>query len=541
MKANRPLRYRVTRIFFILFMLWILPPTLPVLSTSINQPVIFRYRLATDPPTLDPALSTDTTSGTVILKIHDGLVQFDPETLEVIPAVARSWDVSPDGLRYTFYLRDDVRFHNGRRVTAHDVKTSFERVLNPATRSGRTFVLEPLLGSEAFMNRQVDHIEGITVLDDMTVSLVLKEPFSPFLAQLCMEAASIIPIEECGSGETTFSSRSVGCGPFVFRSWKHDVEVILEKNPDYYGNKPSIDRIEFRIIQSVPTAFEEYKADGLDMLDQIPTGQIQALRKTFADEIRIWPYLSIYYIGLNLDRLPFKDNVKLRQAMNHAVDREKMCRAIKEGLAYPIAGVLPPGIPGHDPDLTGYTYDPERATQLLAEAGYPGGEGLPVLTLWHNRDPRHGLIGQCIQYYLGRIGVRIRLKNVEWAAYIEAVDEAEPDLFRMGWVADYPDADNFLFTLLHSSQFGSAGNYARFSHPEFDRLTSEAKRITDRDVRLALYREAERIAIEQAPWIFIYYERELAMIKPRWDNIILTPQGDFAIPLERVRLKETRQ
>jgi len=498
----------------------------------------FKYRLATDPPTLDPALSTDTTSGAVILKIHDGLVQFDPETLEVIPAVAQSWVISENGLEYTFTLRKNAVFHNGRPVEAPDVKASFERVLHPETKSGRTFVLDPIRGATSYMNRESDHVSGIEILDNHTVRLTLTEPFAPFLAQLCMEAASIIPMEECRE-DVTFSARSIGCGPFRFVSWKHDVEVVLEAFPDYYGGTPHIDRLTYRIIQSVPTAFEEYKAGGLDLLDQIPTGQIQAVRKKYPQDVKIWPYLSIYYIGMNLSRPPFQDNVLLRRALNYAVDREKICKAVKEGLAYPVAGVLPPGIPGYDPERQGYPYDPATARRLLAEAGYPGGEGLPELVLWHNRDPRHRLIGQCIQYYLGEIGVNIRLKNVEWAAYIEAVDEAEPDLFRMGWVADYPDADNFLYTLLHSNQFGSAGNYARFSHPEFDRLTAMAKRISDPAERIACYREAETIAIREAPWIFIYYERELAMIKPRWTGIVLTPQGDFAIPMERVQLRDT--
>jgi len=503
-----------------------------------SDSVVFKYRLATDPPTLDPALSTDTTSAAVILKIHDGLVQFDPITLEVIPAIAKSWKISEDGLHYTFFLRPDVTFHNGRLLTAQDVKYSFQRTLDPKTQSGRTFVLDPIEGSDDFMSRAASEVTGIKILDDLTIRLTLTKPFAPFLAQLCMEAASIVPKEACENSSVTLSSKSVGCGPFKFVSWKHDVEIILEKNTDYYASKPGIDILKYRIIQSVPTAFEEYKANGLDLLDQIPTGQIQVIRKKYPDDLKIWPYLSIYYIGLNQSKPPFKDNVSLRQAMNYAIDRSKICQAIKEGLAYPVAGVLPPGIPGHDDKLEGYPYDPERAKELLAKAGYPEGKGLPEITLWHNRDPRHRLVGQCIQYYLGNIGVKIRLKNVEWAAYIEAVDEAEPLMFRMGWVADYPDADNFLYTLLNSSQFGSAGNYSRFSNSEFDTLTLKAKTISDPEERISLYRAAEKIAVQQAPWIFIYYERELAMIKPVWKNVCLTPQGDFAIPIELVYREE---
>lgn len=507
-----------------------------VSASNTGNAIIFNYRLATDPPTLDPALSTDTTSGAVILKIHDGLVQFDPETLEVIPAVASHWTVSPNGLTYTFTLRDDVVFHNGRKVIADDVLQSFKRVLTPATKSGRTFVLDPIKGARAYLRQETRKIDGIEVIDSHTVRLTLEKPFAPFLAQLCMEAASIIPIEETTDPDESFSAHPVGCGPFRFVEWKHDVHVTLAKNPDYYAGTPVIDTVQFKIIQSVPTAFEEYKSGGLDLLDQIPTGQIQTVRQKFPQETHLWPYLSIYYIGFNHSRPPFKDNVPLRQAFNYAIDRQKICAAVKEGLAYPVAGVLPPGIPGYKADRIGYPYDLEKARSLMEAAGYPEGRGLPELTIWYNRDPRHRLIVQCVQHYLKEIGVTVKLKNVEWGAYIEAVDEAEPDMFRMGWVADYPDADNFLFTLLHSSQFGSAGNYSRFSHPEFDRLTESAKTMTDPLERLANYRQAETIAVQQAPWMFIYYEREIAMIKSKWTNVILTPQGDFAIPLESIEL-----
>ncbi len=502
-------------------------------SSSVEPDKVFDFRLATDPPTLDPALSTDTTSGAVVLKIFDGLVQFDPDTLEVIPAVAERYEISPDSKVYTFYLRDDVFFHNGRKVVAQDVKYSFERTLNPATRSPRTFVLDPLIGAEDFMTRKAETVSGIEVVDDYTVRLEIKEPFAPFLAQLCMEAASIVPREECE--KPSFKYQPVGCGPFRFVRWQRDVEVELAAFDDFYGYKPHIERIRFRIIPSVATAFEEYKAGGLDLLDQIPPGQVNRLRSQFPEDFKLWPYLSIYYIGFNHAKSPFKDNPLLRKAFNLAVDREKICLAVKEGVSSPVAGILPPGIPGYNPDLVGYSYDPAAAARLLEEAGYPEGKGLPPITLWHNRDPRHRLIGECIQHYLKKIGVELRLKNVEWAAYLEACEEGQPLMFRMGWVADYPDADNFLYTLLHSSKVGADGNYSRYVNPDFDRLIEKARRVADPEERIDLYRKAEKLAVEDAAWLFIYYDREVALIKPSWKGLYLTPQGDFAIPLRFVR------
>ncbi len=504
-----------------------------------TEPLIFRYRLPTDAPTLDPALSTDTTSGAVVLKIFDGLVQFDPDTLEVVPAVAESWDVSDDGLVFTFKLRKDVKFHNGRPVTARDVQYSFERTLDKKTKSGRVWVLRPIKGAEAFRENQTEHIAGLEIPDEYTVRITLEKPFAPFLAQLCMEAASIVPEEACELEVTGgFKSNPIGCGPFKFVSWQRDIAIILEANSDYYGGSPTIDEVHFKVINSDATAFEEYKAGGLDFLDTVPPGQIQMVRKKFPEDLKEWPYLSIYYIGFNHSKPPFKGNRYLRQAINYAVDKEKICLAIKEGTGYPVAGALPPGIPGYDPDLKGYPYNPEKARELMVKAGYPNGEGLSEITLWHNRDPRHRLIGECIQYYLSEIGISLRLKNVEWAAYMEACDEGEPLMYRMGWVADYPDADNFLYILLHSSQAGSPGNYARYNNPEFDRLVEEARLSPDPDRRLELYRQAEKVIIEDAAWLFIYYDQELAMIKPRWTNLHLSPQGDFTLPLSLFRLRE---
>jgi peptide/nickel transport system substrate-binding protein len=509
---------------------------LPAVSLAANSASrSFRYRIATDPPTLDPAHSTDTTSGAVVLKIFDGLVQFDPLTLNVIPAVAESYKISEDGLTYSFTLRRDVTFHNGRGVQAEDVRYSFERTMRSETKSPRTWVLNPIRGAQAFSDGQAESIEGIRLPDQWTVELNLEKPFAPFLAQLCMEAASIVPREECERWGDEFKSHPVGCGPFRFVSWQHDIHVILEKNPSYYDGSSYLERIEFRILPSVATAFEEYKAGGLDFLDQLPPGQLKRIQSQFPQDVHVWPYLSIYYIGFNHQVPPFKDNVLLRKAVNYAVDKEKICKAVKEDVSYPARGVLPPGIPGFNPNLEGYPYDLKKAKTLMAEAGYPGGKGLPEITLWHNRDQRHRLIGECIQYYLGEIGIRLKLKNVEWAAYLEACEEGRPVLYRMGWVADYPDADNFLYILLHSSQAGSAGNYARYSNPAFDRLVAEAQTLSDPEKRIQLYQQAEEIIVNDAAWLFVYYDREVALIKPDWDGILLSPQGDFTIPLHTIR------
>jgi len=496
-----------------------------------------RYRIGADPSTLDPAHSTSTDAAVVVLKVFEGLVRYEPETLKIVPAVAESFDVSPDGLTYTFRLRKGVKFHNGREVTADDFRYSFERILNPKTRSERRWVLEEIDGAEEFSRGETNAIRGIEVPGKYTLRVRLRRPFAPFLAQLCMEGASAVPHEEAETWGDDFTSHPVGCGPFKFVSWKHDVDVVLESFDDYHGGAPKLKRIEFRILPEITVALEEYFVGGLDFLDQLPPGRLHELREKYPNEVKIWQILGTYYFGFNHQKEPFKGNRKLRQAFNYAIDREGICNVIGEGVPVPASGVLPPGIPGYNADLKGYTYDPDKARQLLAEAGYPGGNGLPVITLWYNTDPGHQRISEYIQHCLKQVGVPVKLKNIDTAAYWQAQYAGEPTFFRSGWVADIPDPDNFLYILLDSKQFGAPGNTCWYSNPNLDALVERARSVSDWAERERLYREAEQIAVEDASWLFIYYYGDVAMMKPYVKGIVLSRQGDFAIPLHNAYIE----
>ena len=489
-----------------------------------------RYGTFADPATLDPAHSTDTGSGIVVLKVFDGLVQFEPETMEIAPDIAESYDVSADGTTYTFRLRKGVLFHNGREVTAEDFRYSLERILDPKTRSERRWVLAEIDGAEEFSKDEADSVRGIEVLDKYVLRIRLRRPLGPFLAQLCMEAASAVPREEVERWGENFTSHPVGCGPYKFVSWKHDVDLVLEAFDRYYGGSPKIPRIRIRILPDLNVMLEEYLAGGLDFVDELPPGRVKGLREQRPDELKIWPILATYYCGFNHQKPPFKGNLKLRQAFNYAIDRQGICEGIREGIPIPASGILPPGIPGHNPDLKVYDYAPEKAKRLLAEAGYPNGEGLPEIALWYNTQIGHKRICEYIQHCLRQIGVQIKLKNLDTAAYWLAMYDGEPAFFRNGWIADIPDPDNFLYTLLHSSQFGAAGNTSRYSNPKLDELVERARLLTDWSEREPLYREAERIAVEDAVWLSIYYYRDQALVKPYVKGIRYSVQGDFAIP-----------
>lgn len=493
-----------------------------------------QYRLDGDPPTLDVAHSTDTRSATILLKVFDGLVQYEPTTLKVIPAVAKSWTVSKNGLLYTFILRDRAFFHNGRKVVAQDFKYSFERILNPKTASERVWVLAPIKGAKDFSKGEAREVAGIVAVNDSILQLHLEAPFAPFMGQLCMEAASVVPSEEVAKGEA-WLSRPVGCGPFQFVSWNRGNELLLKRFDKFYGDSVPYAGIRFKILPSVEVAFQQYLSGELDFLDELPQGRAEELRKQRPAETFIWPILGIYYIGFNLEHPPFAGNLALRQAFCRAVDRKQMCRAIFEDMAEPAAGILPPGIEGYDSTITGYPYDALEAKRLLAQAGYPGGRGLPVIRLWFNQNERHRKVAQYLQSLLADLGVKIELKEMEWGTYLGALQEGEPALFRLGWVADLPDADNFLYPLLHSSEIGKGDNFTRFRNSEFDSLVETARAETDAARRTVLYKEADSLATEQAVWIMISYSRDACLLSPKWKGLELSKQGDFAIPFEKLK------
>ncbi len=503
---------------------------------------VFRFRLREDPPTLDPALSNDNLSEAVIQPLFRGLVGLDPETLEVRPAVAASWTISPDHRTYTFHLRDDALFHNGRKVMARDVAYSFLRILRKETNSPRRSILEPLQGAREFTEGKSSSVAGITVRDDRTIELRLAHPFAPFLATLTIPAAAIVPSEVYDDPAKAYLRAPVGCGPFRFSRWQQSNFIELLAFDRYYGGRPPLDRVVVRIIENHLSALQEYRAGGLDSLDQPPDEGDAALIKELGPEIKRYPFMATGYLGFNHALPPFKGNAKLRQAFNYAVDKKYIWEVLEPGVAIPAHGLIPPGIPGYDPDLPGYPYDEAKAKHLLAEAGYPEGRGLPPITFWINTSEDNRRVAEQIQADLRKISVNVTIREVDWSGYLAAMqgtkDQAGPaQMFRFGWGLEYPDADSILRTALHSSNWGPGGNFFRYKNPEVDRLLDQALDVVEPAARAALYRRAERIAVmDDAALLFLNYYIEATLFKPYVQGVVLTPLGEFRIPLERLRI-----
>jgi peptide/nickel transport system substrate-binding protein/oligopeptide transport system substrate-binding protein len=501
---------------------------------------LFRFRLREDPPTLDPAMVTDNLSEAVCSNVFRGLVALDPESLAVVPAVAVSWTVSPDALTYTFRLREDAVFHNGRAVTSEDVAWSFRRLLRKETDSPRRWLLEPIAGAAAFTAGGAADIEGLRTPDPRTVVLRLGKPFAPFLGMLTMTGASIVPREAYEDPAKGYLRAPVGCGPFRVTRWEQSNVIEMRAFDRYYGGRPAIDRVLVRIIENRLSALEEYRAGGLESLDEVP----QEITPDLKDDVHVYPFMGVGYIGFNLDLPPFRGNPALRKAFNYAVDKEYLWKVLLPGANTTGRGIIPPGIPGFDPDLPGYPHDAAKAVSLLAQAGYPAGRGLPPITLWVNTSEENRQIAQQVQSDLKSIGVTIAIKEVDWAAYIQAVQGTEDkpgaaQMFRFGWSLDYPDADAILRQQLHSKNVGPAGNYFRYRNPEFDRLVDQALGLTDPVARVDLYRRAERIAVmDDAVWLFLNYYGSMTLFKPYVKGVVHTPLGEFRIPLERLRVEK---
>lgn len=471
-------------------------------------------RLNTNPTTLDPAHVVDVMGGSIGAKLFNGLVRFR-EDLSITSDIAESWTISKDGRTYTFKLRKGVTFSNGREVKAKDFKYSFERILNPKTRSPNTWVLNNIMGAKEFMDGRSNEVEGIKALDDFNLEITLKEPFAPFLGLLAMTAAYVVPEEEVKKWGEDFGNHVAGTGPFILEEWRHGRTLKLKAREDYFEGSPKIKGIIYRVIPEDLTVVAEFEAGNLDAIG-IPVAEFRHYTQSpeWKNEVVNYVGMNTYYLGMNCERPPFNNPI-LRQALNYAIDREKILKTIYEGRGLLAKGPIPPQLihPPSSPFTKGgieggYPYDPQKAKELLKKAGYP--EGLSI-KIYLTADQEVLDIVEAIQHYLEKVNIHAELKQLEWSAYKEALNRGEPDAFWISWWADYPDPENFLFPLFHSSNWGPAGNRTRFKDEMVDRIIEKAQREMDPQKRYKLYKKAEKRIIELAPWVFFWHRIDYAL------------------------------
>jgi len=467
------------------------------------------YRLNTNPTTLDPSFIVDVTGGYIAAKLFNGLVRLD-ENLNIIPDIAEKWSISDDNLVYTFKLRRDVKYHNKRNVKAYDFKYSFKRILDPRTNSPNTWVLEKVVGAKAFMEGKTGDLEGLKVIDDYTLQVRLERPFAPFLYLLTTSATYVVPEEEVKKWGPDFSTHPVGTGPFILKDWRPNRELRLERNNTYFAKEGRVSGIIYRVIPEDLTAVTEFELGNLDVIS-IPAQEFARYRKDpkWKNLIISVEGINTYYIGLNCSRPPF-DNVRLRKAVNLAIDREKLLSTFYENRGRLAAGPVPDLLRKWDrPSL--YGYDPLKARKIVEEQGMSG----HAIRFYITAEQEVVDMAEFIQSYMKKAGLNVKITQLEWSAYKEAVNKGEPDMFWLSWWADYPDPEDFLFPLFHSSNMGPAGNRTRYRNATVDRLIELGQAADKWPLRNSYYEAAENIIVEDAPWVFFWHKNDY-MLRQTW-------------------------
>jgi oligopeptide transport system substrate-binding protein len=474
--------------------------------------------LGADPPTLDPALTTDATSATYIVEIFSGLVTFNKD-LQIVPDLAERWDVSPDGRTYTFYLRKNAKFHNGKQVTAQDFKYSIERAADPRTQStvADTY-LGDIVGVKEMLSGQARQVSGVKVIDDYTLQIQIDAPKVYFLAKLTYPTAFVVDKENVESGRN-WMFRPNGTGPFKLREWRVGERIVLERNENYYLGAPKLERVIFILSGgSAMTMYENNEIDitgvGIDDIERVldPNSPLR-------NQLLVANSFSVGYIGFNVTKPPFDDR-NVRLALSYAIDKDKLAEVVLRKFVDPAYGILPPGFPGYNANLTGIKFDPQWAKQLLAQSKY--GTSLPPITLTipgaAGNPPR--TTSAIIEMWRQNLGIEVQVQQVEWATFLDDLKRYRYQAFELGWIADYPDPQNFLDILFHSQ---SLDNTTRYSNPEVDRLLEQARTESDPQRRTQLYQQVEQIIIQDAPWIPLTFGKEYVLVKPWVKNYVVSP------------------
>ncbi|MSQ40205.1 MAG: peptide ABC transporter substrate-binding protein [Dehalococcoidia bacterium] len=503
-------------------------PTATSGSPSGGQPRrggVFR-RLWAEPPTLDPHLAQDTSSAAIVVEVFSGLVAISSD-LQIIPDIAKGWEIADSGTTYTFHLRDDVRFHNGKRLTARDFKYSLERATDPRTQSpvAQTY-LGDIVGAKEHLRGQANAVSGVQVLDDYTLRIKVDAPKVYILAKLTFPTAFVVDKENIEKLGNRWAQAPNGTGPFKVKEYRIGDIVNLERNDGYYGGAPYLDRVEFILRGGSSMAmYENGEIDlagvGLDALSRVedPASPLNKELVTAA------PQFSLSYIGFSITTPPF-DDIKVRQAMTYAINKELIASEVLGGLDVPAYSILPPGFPGYNAQLQGIRFDAERAKALLRASKYDPSKGnFPksvVLTVPGTGGSAGLDLEVVIELWRQTLGIEVEIRQVEWATYLQELNRRSMQLYAgLGWQADYPDPENFLDILFHSQ---SEVNHGAYANAQVDLLLEQARVEQNVQRRLQLYQDAERLITEEAFIIPLWYTGEQkALVKPYVKGYRFTP------------------
>jgi oligopeptide transport system substrate-binding protein len=511
---------------------------------------IFHYNEQSGIATLDPAFAKNQSIIWAVHQLYNTLVQTD-DSLHLVPSLAKSWEVSPDNKRFIFHLRNDVFFQDneafpggkGRKMTAQDVAYSFSRITDKSTASSGAWIF----------NSRVDPSQPFTALDDTTFQLKLRAPFQPILGILSMQYCSVVPREVVEKYGKDFRRHPCGTGPFELVAWEEGQALILKKNPGYFETDssgmrlPYLDGIKVTFFENKTTEFLEFQQGRLDFINDIDASFKDEVLTRKGDLRKEWegkivlekhPYLNIEYLGILNDSTldivknsPLK-NIKVRQAINYGFNRRKMMLYIRNSIGIPAeSGFVPAGLPSFDSSsVVGYRYDPARSLQLLAEAGYPNGVGLPVIKLL--TVPIYAEFATYIASELQQVGIKVQVETIQKSLLLEETAKSDALFFRGSWIADYPDAENYLSVFYGKNP--APPNYVRYKNRAFDELYEAALAEKNDSVRMKIYQHADQLMIKDAPVVPLWYDMIIRLVKPYVKNFI--PNSLNLLELRKVRL-----
>ena len=510
--------WQIASLSLLLAALLVLPSTACQPSSS-GQGVLNLWD--TGPLTLDPAISADVTSHMYVMQIFSGLVRLDHE-LNIVSDIAESREKSPDGKTYTFHLRQGVKFHSGRDVKAADFKYSWERACDPATGSGTAATyLGDIVGAKDMLAGKAEEISGVEVLDDYTLRVTIDAAKAYFLNKLAYPTAFVVDRDNVESGEGWWREPN-GTGPFKLKEWKEEQWLILERSQIYYGEPAKLEQVVY-LLSGVPMTL--YETGQIDVVS-VYLAYIDRVRDEtgpFYPELAVTPELSLYYIGFNTAQPPF-DDVNVRRAFCHAVDKERIAKVILRDMINEADGILPPGMPGYNEALEGLDYDVEKAIELIAASRYGDVSNLPPITLtvegYGNSIPSY--LGAIIQEWQQNLGVEVSVRQLEPGNFLYNPKQEKDEMFELGWVADYPDPHNFLDILFYT---GSENNIFEYSNPSLDASLDQAAIEQDGSLRLAMYQQAEQLVVDEAPCLPLFHGANYILVKPDVKDYELSPLG----------------
>lgn len=496
-------------------------------SKNQNDKKVFYYNETTGVATLDPAFARNQSIMWVVHQLYNTLVEID-SNLNIVPSLAKSWEISDDRLRYTFHLRNDIYFQDneifsgnkGRKLTAQDVVFSLQRIMDKSTASSGAWIF----------NNRVDSINGFSAMDDSTVQIKLFRPFQPILGILSMQYCSIVAHEAVKKYGKDFRSHPCGTGPFQLKYWDEGQAMVLEKNQHYWETDrgkalPYLDAVRISFYDNKATEFLEFKQGRLSFINDIdPSFKDEVLTKKgelrpdWEGKIKLdkHPYLNTEYFGILVDNhsdlvglSPLKIK-EVRQAINYAVNRRQLMMYMRNSIGFAAeAGMAPKGLPSQNAEtVKGYNYDPEKARELLKRSGYKQQSGQPPVKLL--TIPIYADIASFVAKQIEEIGLKVQVEVIQKSLLLQQTAKQQALFFRASWIADYPDTENYM--AIFYSKNPSPPNYTRYNNPAFDALYEKALQETNDTIRYALYRQMDQLVIEDAPVVPLWYDEVIHLV-----------------------------